>query len=311
MNLLHQAVRQFRSQGLAIYRPPQTWNSQEDDQDLIAYPYTIEGTNLSRTYNITLVNTIDSIDFRQGVGHHLEGLFINALRRTIDLRADREPTVLENYIFKTEAWRTARFYTLPGLVSQNWADGCPKGNQDQGLSVLGFGTQAYGDGVFHFMGSYINATRDETYKFEGSPTVDMYVRGAEKERAGAPIFGLEILPNDTGNMDIELVGNSWNLNSPTSISTTNLGDRLNVFSGKNVGLAPIVYQMAGAGSFFLEISTDGGSSCTTIETWINDVDFVDDGSVYNNESIFISGFTLTYQKHIRFRCNTSDNNNDI
>ncbi|MEM7791574.1 MAG: glycosyl hydrolase family 28-related protein [Verrucomicrobiota bacterium] len=237
--------------GIAIYRPEQTWNSQEGDQSLIEYPYAIEGTDRNWAYNINLVNTYDGIDFRQGGGHHLEGLFINALRRTIDLRADGAPTVLENYIFKTEPWRTARNYSLPGFVSQNWADGCPSGSQDQGLPELGFGPRVYGDGIFRFMGSYINATGDETYKFEGSPTVNMYLCGAEKIRAGAPIFGLEILSDDTGNMDFELVGNSWNINGATSSSQTNLGDRLTVLCGKNVGIAPVVHEMTGAGRIIL------------------------------------------------------------
>ncbi|MEM1223849.1 MAG: glycosyl hydrolase family 28-related protein [Verrucomicrobiota bacterium] len=64
-------------------------------------------------------------------------------------------------------------------------------------------------------------------------------------------------------------------------------------------------------SFALEISADGGSSYTVVETWINDVDFVDDGSLYNNESALISGFSLTDQTRIRFRCNASANDDDV
>ncbi|MEM7790492.1 MAG: carbohydrate-binding protein [Verrucomicrobiota bacterium] len=63
--------------------------------------------------------------------------------------------------------------------------------------------------------------------------------------------------------------------------------------------------------FLLEISTDGGSSYTIAKAWVNNVDFVDDGTIYLGESFTISQSTLTNQTRIRFRCNASGNSDDV
>ncbi|MEM9444867.1 MAG: Ig-like domain-containing protein [Verrucomicrobiota bacterium] len=62
--------------------------------------------------------------------------------------------------------------------------------------------------------------------------------------------------------------------------------------------------------FWLQISTDGGTTYETVKAFVNDIDFVDDGTVYL-ESIVMADYTLTDQTSIRFRCNASGNWDDV
>ena len=62
--------------------------------------------------------------------------------------------------------------------------------------------------------------------------------------------------------------------------------------------------------FFLEYSSDGGISWIKLKTFQNDLEFVDDGSVYNDTVDFQNSeeaYVLTNQARIRFRCNASGN----
>ena len=67
--------------------------------------------------------------------------------------------------------------------------------------------------------------------------------------------------------------------------------------------------MPSNGDFWLQISTNGGSSYTTVQTWAEGTDF-DNGTFYE-ESVTITGYTLTDQTRIRFRCDASNNGDDI
>ncbi|GAA3617722.1 hypothetical protein GCM10022396_40410 [Flavivirga amylovorans] len=61
--------------------------------------------------------------------------------------------------------------------------------------------------------------------------------------------------------------------------------------------------------FWLQISTNGGASYTTVQTWARNIDF-QNGQFYS-ESVTISGFTLTNQTRLRFRCDASGNKDDV
>jgi hypothetical protein len=61
--------------------------------------------------------------------------------------------------------------------------------------------------------------------------------------------------------------------------------------------------------FWLQISTNGGSSFTTVQSWVNGTDFQND-QVYL-ESVTISGYSLNNQTQIRFRCDASGNGDDV
>mmetsp|Transcript_10714 Transcript_10714/g.19418 ORF Transcript_10714/g.19418 Transcript_10714/m.19418 type:complete len:86 (-) Transcript_10714:98-355(-) len=62
--------------------------------------------------------------------------------------------------------------------------------------------------------------------------------------------------------------------------------------------------------FFLEYSSDGGISWIKLKTFQNDLEFVDDGSFYNDTVDFQNSeeaYVPTNHARIRFRCNASGN----
>ena len=61
--------------------------------------------------------------------------------------------------------------------------------------------------------------------------------------------------------------------------------------------------------FWLQISTNGGSTYTTVQTWAQSIDFVNDQ--FYTESVTMTGYALTDQTRIRFRCDASGNSDDV
>ena len=61
--------------------------------------------------------------------------------------------------------------------------------------------------------------------------------------------------------------------------------------------------------FWLQISTNGGGNYTTVQSWAESTDF-QNGTFYD-ESVTITGYSLTDQTRIRFRCDASNNGDDV
>jgi len=61
--------------------------------------------------------------------------------------------------------------------------------------------------------------------------------------------------------------------------------------------------------FWLQISTDGGSNWTTVEEWNQGDEFVNEQ--FYPDSVIITGFTLTNNTQLRFRCHASGNADDV
>ncbi len=61
--------------------------------------------------------------------------------------------------------------------------------------------------------------------------------------------------------------------------------------------------------YWLQMSTNGGGSYTTVQTWVSGVDFENDSFYF--DSVTITGYTLTNQTRIRFRLDASDDDDDI
>jgi len=57
------------------------------------------------------------------------------------------------------------------------------------------------------------------------------------------------------------------------------------------------------------VSTNGGSSCSTVADWDSGDEFTN-GDFYP-DSVIITGFTLTDQTQLRFRCDASGNSDYI
>jgi hypothetical protein len=98
-------------------------------------------------------------------------------------------------------------------------------------------------------------------------------------------------------------------NTSTSVvSTPNLA--LSGYSGIKVAFSYYPYSMDNSNEdFLLQISTDGGSHYTTVEEWSLNDEFVN-GNVYS-DTVTITGYTLTNNTRIRFRCDAGDNNDDV
>ncbi|MHC4256338.1 MAG: phage tail protein, partial [Planctomycetota bacterium] len=61
--------------------------------------------------------------------------------------------------------------------------------------------------------------------------------------------------------------------------------------------------------FWLDISTNGGSDWTAVEEWNQGDEFVNEQ--FYPESVIITGYTLTDQTQLRFRCDASGNADDV
>jgi hypothetical protein len=74
----------------------------------------------------------------------------------------------------------------------------------------------------------------------------------------------------------------------------------------------VVQSFEGSEDFWVRYSSNGGSSWTTIKAYVNDVDFVDDGTRYNPSVTIDSGsYTFNNNVKIQFRCDASGNKDDV
>jgi hypothetical protein len=97
-------------------------------------------------------------------------------------------------------------------------------------------------------------------------------------------------------------------NTSTSVMTT---DDLNLsaYSDVKVDFSYHARKMESSEDFWLQISTDGGSNFTTVEEWNEGDEFTNDNTY--SDSVTITGYTLTSNTQIRFRCDASGNSDYI
>ncbi len=98
-------------------------------------------------------------------------------------------------------------------------------------------------------------------------------------------------------------------NSGVASATTTGNLLMSSYESIEVAFSYFPVSMENTEDFFLEVSTDNGSSFTIVESWVRGVDF-DNNTAYS-ENVAISGFTLTDQTQIRFRCDASGNSDWI
>ena len=90
----------------------------------------------------------------------------------------------------------------------------------------------------------------------------------------------------------------------SSFMTTNVLD-LSLYDELTFDFSYYVSSFENTEEFWLQISQDGGATYTTIEDWVNTVDFVNDER--HDPSLLISG-PFTSNCTFRFRCNANRNN---
>ena len=105
---------------------------------------------------------------------------------------------------------------------------------------------------------------------------------------------------NSGNYSIRLRDNSGIY---SSIFTDALD--LSAYESLDISFSFMAYSMEYNEDFFLEISTDGGSSFTIVKEWNSGLEFIN-GTRYN-EVVSISGINLTTNTVVRIRCDASSN----
>ncbi|MBI9020200.1 MAG: hypothetical protein JEZ10_02960 [Verrucomicrobia bacterium] len=105
--------------------------------------------------------------------------------------------------------------------------------------------------------------------------------------------------------------NALNLQDNSSSSIASTGNlALSGYSEIKVDFAYYCYSMDRDNEdFWLQISTNGGASYTTVEEWNLNDEFVN--NQFYTESVTIIGYTLTDQTRIRFRCDASGDIDDV
>jgi hypothetical protein len=107
-----------------------------------------------------------------------------------------------------------------------------------------------------------------------------------------------------GNAAINLQDNT----STSVMSTNNLA--LSAYTEVKVDFAYRAQSMDNSKEdFWLQISTNGGSSYTTVKSWVKSIDF--ENGLFYTESVTITGYNLTDQTRLRFRCDASGNIDDV
>ncbi|MDB4541287.1 polysaccharide lyase family 7 protein [Akkermansiaceae bacterium] len=100
--------------------------------------------------------------------------------------------------------------------------------------------------------------------------------------------------------------------STSSVATLTNSLDLSAYSQLQIDFTYVIQSFEGSESFWVEYSDDGGSNWSTIEEYVNDVDFVDDGTRYN-PSLTIDDITYNFTStvKVRFRCDASANSDDV
>jgi hypothetical protein len=96
-------------------------------------------------------------------------------------------------------------------------------------------------------------------------------------------------------------------NTSTSVMTTDNLD-LSAYSEITVSFSYLVESFENTEDFWLQISTDGGATFTTVEDWVRTIDF--QNGERHNPTVTVNGpFSSTTK--IRFRCDASGNGDKV
>ena len=96
-------------------------------------------------------------------------------------------------------------------------------------------------------------------------------------------------------------------NTETSVITTGAID-LSGYTAITVDFTYITTSMESGEDFWLQVSTDGGSTFTTVGTWVSGTDFNE--AVREFDNITING-PFTSDTRLRFRCDASDDTDRV
>ncbi len=98
-------------------------------------------------------------------------------------------------------------------------------------------------------------------------------------------------------------------NSSSSVVTTN-DLSLSAYSDLKVDFWFMPVGMNNGHDFWLQVSTDGGSNYTTVQSWVIDGSNYQNDSFYQ-ESVELLGYGLNDQTRVRFRCDGNNDSDDV
>lgn len=97
-------------------------------------------------------------------------------------------------------------------------------------------------------------------------------------------------------------------NTSSSVMTTNNLD-LNTSTSVKINFSYIAYSMENNEDFWLQVSTNGGTSFTTVKSWVSGTDFTN--GQRENVSFDITGLSFTATTRLRLRCDASNNGDEV
>ncbi len=109
---------------------------------------------------------------------------------------------------------------------------------------------------------------------------------------------------NTGSYSIQLRDNNGATSSVFSNDIV-----MNVITEATVDFSYYANGMESGEDFFLEVSTNGGSSYTPYKAWVSGTDF--NNSTRYNESVLITGISFTANTRFRFRCDASNKGDQV
>ncbi|MCG8673469.1 MAG: DNRLRE domain-containing protein [Pseudomonadales bacterium] len=107
---------------------------------------------------------------------------------------------------------------------------------------------------------------------------------------------------------------SLNLQDNSSSSESRLANSLNLtsYSELKIEFSYVVRSFEGSEDFWVRYSDNGGSSWQTVKAFVNNVDFVDNGTRYNPViTINSSSYNFSNNVLIKFECDASGNGDDV
>ena len=196
-------------------------------------------------------------------------------------------TVKDSLIFNpTKSWTD--WQTVKSIQSLNAGDNLIR------LTAIG----ASGANIDELVLKRNNLNGDEIFydDFEGN-SLGNWIDGGVHCQIDSGIYAHQ------GFYAINLQSKSYGANT----TTTNMD--LSYYTNITVNFWYKAISMEPGEEFWLQISTDGGSTFTTVKQWVSGTDFEND--IFYSDSVTINGYQLTDQTQLRFRCNASYKDDDI
>jgi hypothetical protein len=296
------------------------------------------GNQETITYSSALLELLDYSGSGRsfGFGFYSQGFTCSGITLQITIQSLTQATNPQMITYTYGNWAAPQLQPIPdySIYSGQKLEFTVTGTDEDGYTPLGYSVDNLPDGA-SFVGQTFTWT--PTQSQQGTwPLVFRVTDGLLTDTQtvtitvqATPIIWNQILYDDFesgmgnwiggGTNCMRYVGNSYahqgsaalNLrdHTSTSVATT----RNLALSGYSKIKVDFWYKCISMNNntegFWLQISTNGGRSYTTVKEWKLNTDFINDQ--FYQDSVVITGRTLTNQTRIRFRCNAGTKNGSV